>query len=418
MEFKYIKGDYSAGQPVDILFYTDVDYWSVNDFLYEFSYLEKYVNPSKIRIHINSVGGSVVDGMSVFSKIVDCKIPTECINDALAASMGSIIWSAGDEIYMKDYALLMIHNPFCDNGCDEKYNQATEAFTEQLKIVYMKRFGLSEDEVEAIMNGEEGNDGTFLTAQQCVEKGFIAQTHIIETPKAIKDQIANALDGTKDFKKICAVYSLMKSDLDAATKIKHSVNFNQQTMKENEINVFAALFGLKEDKATAENIIAQINDLKAQAAKAVELQANLDEVKAELQKANEDLQTTKAELTGAQSSVTNLTEDLAQTKEALQVYKDAEAKAQQEKVNALIQDAVKSCKISNEDVEAYTKMAQDNYDLAVNVLAKIPAREKLSKTLGTSNKDEAMKNAQTEEEKMFAKVSEVVGDKFVFRTLE
>ena len=103
-DFKYIKGKLQNGCPADIYFYTDVDYWSVQDFLYEFNYLINYIEPSVIRIHINSVGGNVVDGMSVFSRIADCTIPTECINDALAASMGSIIWAAGDELYMKDYA--------------------------------------------------------------------------------------------------------------------------------------------------------------------------------------------------------------------------------------------------------------------------------------------------------------------------
>lgn len=51
-EFKFIKGACCAGMPADIFFYTDVDYWSVDNFLWEFDYLINYVNPSKIRIHI------------------------------------------------------------------------------------------------------------------------------------------------------------------------------------------------------------------------------------------------------------------------------------------------------------------------------------------------------------------------------
>ncbi len=64
-EFKFIKGAYCAGAPADICYYTDVDYWSVQEFLWEFDYLVNYVNPSVIRIHINSVGGSVIEGMSL-----------------------------------------------------------------------------------------------------------------------------------------------------------------------------------------------------------------------------------------------------------------------------------------------------------------------------------------------------------------
>ena len=99
-ELKYILGKVAAGLPADICFYDDVDDWSVERFLWEFDWLVENC-PSKIRVHINSCGGSCVEGMSVFTKILDCQIPTECINDGLAASMGSVIWAAGNEVYMK-----------------------------------------------------------------------------------------------------------------------------------------------------------------------------------------------------------------------------------------------------------------------------------------------------------------------------
>lgn len=410
-EFKFIKGVCSTGSPADICFYTDVDYWSVDNFLWELNYLINYVNPSKIRIHINSVGGSVVDGMSVFSKIMDCSIPTECINDALAASMGSIIWAAGDELYMKDYALLMIHNPFCDSDGGGQDNQVVEAFTKQLKTIYVKRFGLSEEEVENIMNGKEGEDGTFLTAAQAVEKGFVQPDHVIETPKAIKDQIQAALKNSKDIMQMKAVYGLVAPTLSTTTINVQNDNSNLETMEKNEITVFAALFGLTGEKATAENVTAKINELKAKADNADAVQKSLDETKAELNKVN-------AELTGAQTSVKNLTEDLNKTKAALKVYQDAEVKTKEEKVNVLIDKAIAECKINKEEREAYVKMAQNDFELAENVLSKIPARDNLGKIISTANKGEAENGVVTEQQKVFAKVDEVVGKNFKFRTLE
>ena len=409
-EFKFIKGKCCAGMPADICFYTDVDYWSVDNFLWEFDYLINYVNPSKIRVHINSVGGSVVDGMSVFSKIMDCPIPTECINDALAASMGSIIWAAGDELYMKDYALLMIHNPFCDVEGDKQYNQTTEAFKQQLKTIYMKRFGLSDEEVENIMTGKEGEDGTFLTATQAVEKGFVKEDHIIETPQAIKDKTQAALKNSKDILQIKAVYGLVAPTIPSATINEQNNNSNFSTMEKEQITVFAALFGLTGDKATAENVTAKINELKA---KVIEAEANkkaLDDTKAELTKV-------KAELTGAQTSIKNLTEDLNTTKTALKNYQDAEAKVKEEKVKNLIDKAISECKIDKDERDAYTKMAQDNFELAENVLAKIPARDNLGNIISEANKDEAKDSIQTEEQKVLARVDEIVGKDFKFRSL-
>lgn len=410
-EFKFIKGKCAPGLPADICFYTDVDYWSVDNFLWEFDYLINYIGPSKIRVHINSVGGSVVDGMSVFSKIMDCAIPTECINDALAASMGSIIWAAGDELYMKDYALLMIHNPFCDVEGDKQYNQTTEAFKQQLKTIYMKRFGLSDEEVENIMNGKEGENGTFLTAAQAVEKGFLKEDHIIETPQAVRDKIQAALKDSKDIMQIKAVYGLVSPTMPSTTiNEQNNNNSNFSTMEKEQITVFAALLGLTGDKATSENVTAKINEMKANIVEAEANKKALEETKSELTKVN-------AELTGAQTSIKNLQEDLNTTKSALKEYQDAEAKAKEEKVKALIDKAISECKINKEEREAYTKMAQDNFELAENVLAKIPARDNLGQVISEANKGEAKNSVQTEEQKVMARVDEVVGKDFKFRSL-
>ncbi len=409
-EFKFIKGKCCAGMPADICFYTDVDYWSVDNFLWEFDYLVNYISPSKIRVHINSVGGSVIEGMSIFSKIMDCPIPTECINDALAASMGSIIWAAGDELYMKDYALLMIHNPFCDVEGDKQYNQTTEAFKQQLKTIYMKRFGLSDEEVEAIMNGKEGEDGTFLTAAQAIEKGFLKEDHVIETPKAVKDKIQAALKDSKDIMQIKAVYGLVAPTMPSATINEQNNNSKSSTMEKEQITVFAALFGLTGDKATVEGVTSKINELKAKAAEADANKKALDDTKAELTKV-------QAELTGAKTSVKNLTEDLNTTKEALKAFQDAEAKAKEEKVKALIDKAIAECKINKDEREAYTKMAEDNFELAENVLAKIPARDSLGHIISEANKGEAKDHIETEEQKIKARVEDVVGKDFQFRTL-
>lgn len=420
-DFKFIKGEYATGSPADIHFYTDVNWWSVENFIEEFDWLVNSLRPSKIRVHINSIGGNVVEGMSVFSKIMDCQIPTETIVDSLAASMGSIIWAAGDELYMKDYALLMIHNPFCDKCGEKEYNQATEAFGQQLKTIYMKRFGLSDEDAQAIMDGKEGDDGTFLTAQQAVERGFLKAENIVETPKAIKDQIMAALKDTTDIKQIQAIYQLaLATDKVATINQQNDENKSNQTsikMDKTELAVVAAIVGLTGDKVTSENVTAKINELKAKAENADALQKSLEETNAKLTKANEDLTKANAELTGAQTSINNLQEDLQKTKDSLKVYQDAEAKAKEDKVNALIDDAIKACKISNEERDIYFRMAQNDLELAENVLAKIPARDNIKDGIATGNTAEVKDSIKTEEQKLMEKVDAVVGKEFKFRTL-
>lgn len=406
-QLKYIKGSIKKGCPADIYFYTDVDYWSVDDFLWEFRWLVSE-EPSKINIHINSCGGCCVDGMSVFSRILDCQIPTACYNDGLAASMASVIWAAGQEVYMKDYALLMIHNPFIDSETGKAYNEVTEAFTAQLKTIYQKRFNLSEEEITAIMDGNGGNDGTFFTAAQAVEKGFIAQDHVLETPVAQKGQVEAVIKAGADLDKLKAVFSKFVKLPKA--KQNNIINKNKEEMNDNEITVFAALLGMTGEKATVETVSAQINSLKAQVEK-------YDTLKAAYDKVHKECEVAQTELEGAKASVKNLTADLEKANAALNSYKEAEVIALTQKIEALVDEAIASCKIDKESKDKWVEMAQNNFELVESTLNSIPARQDISKQISDGEQKEAQAGMKSEMEKMQAEVDKVVGENFQFRKL-
>ena len=177
---KHIVGSYEQGKPAVIRFFGPVEYWNVSEFNDEFLFLQEIVRPSKIIVAINSEGGSVIYGMSTFSVINSCPIETECVIEGIAASMGSIIWSAGKRLYMHDYSLLMIHNPFIEDATDdENTKRSIEVFRKQIETIYVKRFGLSEDQVKDIMDGKENLDGTFFTAQEAVDAGVSPGYHVI-----------------------------------------------------------------------------------------------------------------------------------------------------------------------------------------------------------------------------------------------
>lgn len=409
-KFKYIKGAYSSGQPADICFYSDVEYWKVNDFLYEFDYLVNYVNPSVIRIHINSAGGQCIDGMSVFSKIIDCKIPTQCINDGIAASMASVIWAAGKEVFMKDYALLMIHNPFIDNNGEKEYDQVTEAFTKQLSTIYKQRFLLSDDEIKKIMDGEDGNDGTFFTAEEAVAAGFISEANIIKTPEAVRSRIAASLKGTKDIKKIESIMAdnakdNVESDITKTNQI-------ELKMEKNELTAIAAVLGLVGDKADEATVLAEVNKLK-------DANSKFEDAKAELEKTKKALSDLQTELNGSKASVKNLQEQLDSTKADLDKYKEAEAEAKQKSIEEMVDNAIAECKINKDDRETWIEAAQNNLELTQRTIAAIPSREKISDKIGSEEEAkkaaDELKDTEAEMKKM---VDEAVGKDFQFRSFE
>ena len=417
-ELKYIKGKLEYGKPATICFFDEVDHWSVNDFVWELNYIKDRYAPSRITVLINSCGGSCIDGMSAFSAIINCDVPTTCIIEGIAASMGSVIWAAGDECKMRDYALLMIHNPWTDGkNADEETKRTIEMFTSQLKTIYMKRFNMDEEKVTAIMNGEENLDGTFFTAQQAVEAGFISEENIIETPGA---------------NKIAAHLSKMQKPNAMVSYVQKIINKNQEslivdTIKEKsetttqtnktkkemnqEFTVVAALLGLTGEKANEAEVSAKIQDL----AKA---ESELTSLRAQFESANTKITELTTELEGSKASVENLTKNLETAQNALNEYKKAEEEARTASINALLDDCIKAGKITKESRETWAELANNNLELAKQTLASIPARANIAEQIANDpeNKEEAEENLNVEAE-VEAKVKAVVGENFKFHAL-
>ena len=115
---QYVVGEVKADAPATIRFFGSVTEENTSRFNDEFDFLENVIRPSCIRVLINSEGGSVLYGMSTYSTIANSKVDTECVIEGVAASMASIIWAAGKRSLMRDYAILMIHNPMMPSSED------------------------------------------------------------------------------------------------------------------------------------------------------------------------------------------------------------------------------------------------------------------------------------------------------------
>ena len=194
---KNIVGEAKQGEVAVIKFFGRVTEETTSQFNSEFEFLENCVRPSLIRILINSEGGSVLHGMTTYSTISNSKIPTECIIEGIAASMGSVIWAAGDRSLMRDYSILMIHNPFMP-GAGEEQSDMVKAFTGQIETIYRKRFGLTKEHVKAIMNGEADKDGMFFDAKAAVKAGIISADCVLKTSKQVCDKVRNGINGIEN----------------------------------------------------------------------------------------------------------------------------------------------------------------------------------------------------------------------------
>jgi ATP-dependent protease ClpP protease subunit len=139
----------------------------------ELNYLSKLNEVKSIDVRINSIGGSVFEGYSIMSAIMNCKKPVNTFVDGLAASIAGVIAVSGKKCYMADYGLLMLHNP---SGGDDK---VLDAVKETLLTVISNRCQKSKDEISLMMDVE-----TWMTAEEALKAGMIDE--IVTSKKKFK----------------------------------------------------------------------------------------------------------------------------------------------------------------------------------------------------------------------------------------
>ncbi len=132
-------------------------------------------NPEKdISVYINSPGGSVTAGMSIYDtmQFIHSDVSTACIGQA--ASMGALLLTAGakDKRFALPHSRIMIHQPL--GGFQ---GQATDIDIHAKEILRIR------DELNQIMAGHSGQPietiekdterDNFMSAQEAVEYGLI-----------------------------------------------------------------------------------------------------------------------------------------------------------------------------------------------------------------------------------------------------
>lgn len=124
-----------------------------------------------IDLRINSPGGSVFEGVTMYNVLKSHQARVTVHVDGLAASIASIVAMAGDEILMADNALMMIHDPWgmTVGTADDMRAEAGVLDTVKATLIdtYAKRTNQQKDKIAAMMADE-----TWMTAAEAVDLGF------------------------------------------------------------------------------------------------------------------------------------------------------------------------------------------------------------------------------------------------------
>lgn len=131
-------------------------------------------NPDKpINFYINSPGGSVTAGMSIYDTMQFIKCPIHTIVLGQAASMGSLLATAGEKghRYILPNARHMIHQPLggASGQATDVEIQARELLRWKTVLtgIYSKHTGLDAEALKADMERDN-----FMTAEESVKYGL------------------------------------------------------------------------------------------------------------------------------------------------------------------------------------------------------------------------------------------------------
>lgn len=173
LSIKALKGDSSKAE---ILLYDSIgfDWWTgggitAESFSKELDKLDASVK--EISVRINSPGGNVFDGITIFNRLKQHKAKIKVRVDGLAASIASIIMLAGDEVTIGEGAMVMIHKPWTgvqgnSDDLDHTSNLLLE-MEEQMLGIYQRRSNLTRENLRNMLREE-----TWFGASKAKEYGF------------------------------------------------------------------------------------------------------------------------------------------------------------------------------------------------------------------------------------------------------
>lgn len=174
----------------------------------------------EITVRINSPGGDVFDGITIYERLKQHPAKIKVIIDGLAASIASIIALAGDEVVIADGGFYMVHLPWTWAMGNRKDLDSTVnllmKLEEQMINIYAKKSKKSHNEIrkwleeetwfnsdQAIENGfaDDKTSETLSIAASVIDRASAKNGWIRHAPKNVRTDAAAVKSAVKDLKK-------------------------------------------------------------------------------------------------------------------------------------------------------------------------------------------------------------------------
>lgn len=228
-------------------------------------------NVEEIVIKINSPGGSVADGISIFTAIQSCPKPVTTIVAGIAASIAGVIAMAGTTRKMNDFGRIMIHGVIARGENGEELRSLSEDdktmllnIRDMIAKIFENNSKKSFDEMVAIMSRT-----TWIEAPQALAIGLIDE--IINTQRANVKFVENSLSG---------IYN----QYDELLKEKSNPKSNKMKVVTNHLKLSA--------DASEESVLNAVKSIENQLSTEIDAHAT---TKSELETANDKIEALEAE---------------------------------------------------------------------------------------------------------------------------
>lgn len=176
--------------------------------------LNNFEDIDEIVVNINSPGGSVFEGVTIFNMLKNHKAKIIVNIEGLAASIASVIAMAGDEVRMPSNAMLMIHNAmgggFGNANEIRKFADDLEKINQTVVNSYLiKNPSMEQEQLQSLLDAE-----SWLSASEALELGFVDEvlrsveavaqidTDLLNKYENVPEQIKNMVETPKNTKAI------------------------------------------------------------------------------------------------------------------------------------------------------------------------------------------------------------------------
>jgi len=243
----------------------------------------KEYKDTPVNLRINCIGGDVFDGMAMYNIIKKREAKTTAYIEGIAASMGSVIALAADEVVMAENSLFMIHNAWGGAMGEAEDMRKTASILEKISgeiaNIYERKTRLSLNRIIEMMDKE-----TWLNASEAYELGFI-------------DLISDSI-------KVAAKYDVSKFKNITTEQIHNKLNINVNNKKMTE--ELKNWFNNKVDEI--------VNSVKGADNKSEDVVTEVNVMLSDNEEISNKLSSFEASVTDLNGKIVSLEEELTSTK--------------------------------------------------------------------------------------------------------